>query len=143
VSPTCVASLSCCWPRRPSYRAASPHWLMCEFLTAVHHRLPVKVVIFPLEAEAAALAPFREAIGTLPRSRAPAAARDFLRRCQASSRQRIQNAFAGNGPAIDAIVAPDDLATFPVSIWNSRSFGSGQGQGSGSRRYRRLSLATC
>ena len=44
--------------------------LMGEFLTAVHHRLPVKVIIYnnsafgliPLEAEALASLPFREAI---------------------------------------------------------------------------------
>lgn len=44
--------------------------LMCEFLTAVHHKLPVKVIVYnnlafgliPLEAEAAGLAPFREGI---------------------------------------------------------------------------------
>ena len=44
--------------------------LMCEFLTAVHHKLPVKVVIYnnsafgliPLEAETVGLPPFREGI---------------------------------------------------------------------------------
>ena len=44
--------------------------LMCEFLTAVHHKLPVKVVIFnnsafgliTLEAESVGLPPFREGI---------------------------------------------------------------------------------
>ena len=44
--------------------------LMCEFLTAVHHKLPVKAVIYnnsafgliPLEAESVGLAPFRQGI---------------------------------------------------------------------------------
>jgi pyruvate dehydrogenase (quinone) len=44
--------------------------LMCEFFTAVHHKLPVKMVIYnnsafgliPLEAEAAGLPPFRQGI---------------------------------------------------------------------------------
>src|SRR5258708_30350873 len=44
--------------------------LMCEFLTAVHHKLPVKVVVYnnssfgliPLEAEAVGLAPYRKGI---------------------------------------------------------------------------------
>jgi thiamine pyrophosphate-dependent acetolactate synthase large subunit-like protein len=44
--------------------------LMCEFLTAVHHKLPVKVVVYnnsafgliPLEAEAVGLPAYREAI---------------------------------------------------------------------------------
>jgi pyruvate dehydrogenase (quinone) len=44
--------------------------LMSEFLTAVHHRLPVKVVVYnnsafgliPLEAEAVGLPPYREGI---------------------------------------------------------------------------------
>ncbi len=44
--------------------------LMCEFLTAVHHKLPVKVVVYnnsafgliPLEAESVGLPPFRKGI---------------------------------------------------------------------------------
>src|SRR3984957_8881515 len=44
--------------------------LMCEFLTAVHHKLPVKVIVYnnlsfgliPLEAEATGLPAYREAI---------------------------------------------------------------------------------
>src|SRR5260370_14633180 len=44
--------------------------LMCEFLTAVHHKLPIKVVIFnnsafgliTLEAESVGLPPFRKGI---------------------------------------------------------------------------------
>ena len=44
--------------------------LMCEFMTAVHHKLPVKVIIYnnsafgliSLEAESIGLPPFRQAI---------------------------------------------------------------------------------
>jgi pyruvate dehydrogenase (quinone) len=51
-------------------RSARSYMLMCEFLTAVHHKLPVKMVIYnnsafgliPLEAEAAGLPPFRQGI---------------------------------------------------------------------------------
>jgi pyruvate dehydrogenase (quinone) len=63
--------------------------LMGEFMTAVHHKLPIKVVIFnnaalgliTLEAESVGILPFREAIESpiriSPLSRAPAADMDL------------------------------------------------------------------
>jgi pyruvate dehydrogenase (quinone) len=100
--------------------------LMCEFLTAVHHRLPVKVVIYNnsafglihLEAESIGLAPFEKGI-QFPNP-------DFAAFAQACGgrgfkvdepgrlRATIAEALACEGPAIvDAVVAADELPNLP------------------------------
>ena len=99
--------------------------LMCEFMTAVHHKLPVKVVIYnnsalgliTLEAEQIGIPAFQQAssspIRTSPRSRAPAAAKASppgSRRAEGGD----SDALAVDGPAIvDAVVAADELPNLP------------------------------
>ena len=100
--------------------------LMCEFLTAVHHKLPVKVIVFNnsclglifLEAEGVGLPAFREAI-EFPNPDFTA----FARACggqgfKASHPDElhgaIADAFAVDGPAIvDCVVVPDELPNLP------------------------------
>jgi thiamine pyrophosphate-dependent acetolactate synthase large subunit-like protein len=100
--------------------------LMCEFLTAVHHQLPVKVVIFnnsafgliTLEAESVGLAPFREGI-EFPNPDFAALARacgghGFAARKPGELKTAVSEAFAVDGPAIvDAVVVPDELPNLP------------------------------
>ena len=100
--------------------------LMCEFMTAVHHKLPVKVVIYnnsafgliPLEAEAAGLPPFREGI-EFPNPDFAALARACGGRgCTARKPGELEaaigEAFAVDGPAIvDAVAAADELPNLP------------------------------
>src|ERR1700719_3583130 len=100
--------------------------LMCEFLTAVHHRLPVKVVIFnnsafgliPLEAESIGVAPYRQGID-FPNPDFAAFARacgghGFAARKPDELKKAISDALAVNGPAIvDAVVAANELPTLP------------------------------
>lgn len=100
--------------------------LMCEFLTAVHHELPVKVIIFNNfalgligeAAEAAGRPAFRDAIEfPNPDYGALAAAcggRGFTARRPAELQAAINGAFASNGPAIvDAIIVPNELPNLP------------------------------
>jgi pyruvate dehydrogenase (quinone) len=100
--------------------------LMGEFLTAVHHKLPVKVVIYDnsalglitLEAEQVGLPAFREAI-EFPNPDYVA----FARACGAQGfkaskpgelRAAISDALAVDGPAIvDAVVSADELPNLP------------------------------
>lgn len=100
--------------------------LMCEFLTAVHHQLPVKVVIFnnsafgliTLEAESIGLPPFRKGI-EFPNPDFAALARACGGQgFKASRPQELQaaltQAFASEGPAIvDAVVASNELPNLP------------------------------
>jgi pyruvate dehydrogenase (quinone) len=100
--------------------------LMCEFLTAVHHKLPVKVVIFnnsafgliTLEAESVGLAPFRKGI-EFPNPDYAALARargghGFTARKPQELKAAIDDALAVDGPAIiDAVVVPDELPNLP------------------------------
>jgi thiamine pyrophosphate-dependent acetolactate synthase large subunit-like protein len=100
--------------------------LMGEFLTAVHHKLPVKIVIYnnsafgliPLEAEAAGLPPFRQGI-EFPNPDFAALARacggrGFTARQPGELKVAIGAAFASDGPAIvDAVVAADELPNLP------------------------------
>ncbi len=100
--------------------------LMCEFLTAVHHKLPVKAVVYnnsafgliPLEAESVGLAPFREGI-EFPNP-------DFVALAQACGghgfraskpdelKAAVGEAFAIDGPAIvDAVVVSNELPNLP------------------------------
>jgi pyruvate dehydrogenase (quinone) len=100
--------------------------LMCEFLTAVHHRLPVKVVIYnnsafgliTLEAESVGLPPYRKGI-EFPNPDFAALARacgghGFAARKPAELKAAIREAFAVDGPAIvDAVVAADEVPNLP------------------------------
>jgi pyruvate dehydrogenase (quinone) len=100
--------------------------LMGEFLTAVHHQLPVKIVIYnnsafgliTLEAESVGLAPFRKGI-EFPNPDFAAFARacgghGFTARKPDELRAAIGEAFAADGPAIvDAIVAADEIPNVP------------------------------
>jgi pyruvate dehydrogenase (quinone) len=100
--------------------------LMCEFLTAVHHKLPVKVVIYNnsafglirLEAESQGLAPFRAGI-EFPNPDFAALARacggqGFSARKPNELKAALSEAFAVDGPAIvDAVVASNELPNLP------------------------------
>jgi pyruvate dehydrogenase (quinone) len=100
--------------------------LMCEFLTAVHHKLPVKVVIFnnsafgliTLEAQSVGLAPYRAGI-EFPNPDFAALARacgghGFTARRPSELKAAIKEAFAADGPAIvDAVVVANELPNLP------------------------------
>jgi pyruvate dehydrogenase (quinone) len=100
--------------------------LMCEFLTAVQHTLPVKVIVYNnsglglivLEAEGIGLPPFREAI-EFPNPDFVALARacgghGFKAKHPAELRSVIAEAFAVDGPAIvDCVVAADEMPNVP------------------------------
>jgi pyruvate dehydrogenase (quinone) len=100
--------------------------LMGEFMTAVHHRLPLKVVIYnnsalgliTLEAESVGLVPFREAI-EFPNPDFAALARacgghGFTARRPPELKAALSEALAVDGPAIvDAVVATDEMPNMP------------------------------
>jgi pyruvate dehydrogenase (quinone) len=100
--------------------------LMGEFMTAVHHKLPVKVIIYnnsalgliTLEAESVGLAPFREAI-EFPNPDFAALARacgghGFTARQPSELKAAISEAFAVDGPAIvDAVVVANEMPNMP------------------------------
>jgi thiamine pyrophosphate-dependent acetolactate synthase large subunit-like protein len=100
--------------------------LMGEFMTAVHHKLPIKVIIYnnsalgliTLEAESIGLAPFREAI-EIPNPDFAALARacgghGFTARQPNELNAAISEAFATDGPAIvDAVVVPNEMPNMP------------------------------
>jgi pyruvate dehydrogenase (quinone) len=100
--------------------------LMCEFMTAVHHKLPVKVVVFnnsalgmiALEAEQVGIAAFHQAID-FPNPDFAALARacgghGFTAREPGELTAAITDAFAVDGPAIiDAVVPADELPNLP------------------------------
>jgi pyruvate dehydrogenase (quinone) len=100
--------------------------LMSEFLTAVQHKLPVKVVIYnnssfgliPLEAEAVGLPPYREAI-EFPNPDFAAFAhacggRGFRATKPGELRAEINSALEVDGPAIiDCRVAADEMPNLP------------------------------
>jgi len=100
--------------------------LMCEFLTATHHKLPVKVIVYNnsslglifLEAEGVGLPAFREAI-EFPNPDFAALARacgghGFKARHPDELHGAIAEAFAVDGPAIvDCVVAADELPNIP------------------------------
>jgi pyruvate dehydrogenase (quinone) len=100
--------------------------LMCEFLTAVHHKLPVKVVVYnnsafgliPLEAEAEGLPVYKEAI-EFPNPDFPALARacgghGFRATRPGELHAEINEALTVDGPAIvDCVVAADELPNLP------------------------------
>jgi pyruvate dehydrogenase (quinone) len=96
--------------------------LMGEFMIAVHHKLPVKVIVYnnsalgliTLEAESVGLVPFREAI-EFPNPDFAALARacgghGFTARQPADLKSAIRDALAVDGPAIvNAVVAADEM----------------------------------
>ena len=100
--------------------------LMCEFLTTVHHKLPVKVVIYnnsafgliSLEAESIGLPPFRKGI-EFPNPDFAALARacggrGFTARTPGELKEAIGSAFAADGPAIvDAVVVSNEMPNVP------------------------------
>ena len=100
--------------------------LMCEFLTAVQHKLPVKVVIFnnsafgliTLEAESVGLPPFQKGI-EFPNPDFNALARacgghGFTARKPDELKAAVSEAFAIEGPAIvDAVVVSNELPNLP------------------------------
>jgi thiamine pyrophosphate-dependent acetolactate synthase large subunit-like protein len=100
--------------------------LMCEFLTAVHHKLPVKVVIFnnsafgliTLEAESVGLPAFKKGI-EFPNPDFAALARacgghGFTAQRPNELKAAIDQAFAIDGPAIiDAVVPSNELPNLP------------------------------
>jgi pyruvate dehydrogenase (quinone) len=100
--------------------------LMCEFLTAVHHKLPVKVIVYNnsglglifLEAEGVGLPAFREAI-EFPNPDFVALARacggyGFKAKHPDELHAAIAEAFAVDGPAIvDCVVAANELPNIP------------------------------
>src|SRR6202047_3770185 len=100
--------------------------LMGEFLTAVHHNLPVKVIIYnnsalgliTLEAESVGLVAFRDAI-EFPSPDLAALARacgghGFMARKPNELMAASAEALAVDGPAIvDAVVAADEMPNMP------------------------------
>jgi thiamine pyrophosphate-dependent acetolactate synthase large subunit-like protein len=100
--------------------------LMGEFMTAVHHKLPIKVVIFnnsalgliTLEAESVGILPFRSAI-EFPNPDFAAFARacgahGFSVKQPAALPAALAEAFACEGPAIvDCVVVPDEMPNMP------------------------------
>jgi thiamine pyrophosphate-dependent acetolactate synthase large subunit-like protein len=100
--------------------------LMGEFLTAVQHKLPVKVIVYDnsalglitLEAESVGLVPFREAI-EFPNPDFAALARacgghGFVARNAAELMSALAEAFAAEGPAIvGAVVVADEMPNLP------------------------------
>jgi pyruvate dehydrogenase (quinone) len=100
--------------------------LMCEFLTAVHHKLPVKVIVYnnssfgliPLEAEATGLPAYRQAI-EFPNPDFAALARacgghGFRATKPGELLAEINEALQAEGPAIvDCVVAADEMPNFP------------------------------
>ncbi len=100
--------------------------LMGEFMTAVHHRLPVKTIVYnnsalgliTLEAESIGLVPFREAI-EFPNPDFAALARacgghGFTAREPGQLKTALSEALAVDGPAIvDAVVVADEMPNMP------------------------------
>ena len=100
--------------------------LMGEFMTAVHHKLPVKVIIYNnsrlglifLEAEGVGLPAFREAI-EFPNPDFVALARacgahGFKAEHPDELHSAISDALAVDGPAIvDCVVVPDEMPNMP------------------------------
>jgi len=100
--------------------------LMCEFMTAVHHKLPVKAIVYnnsafgliPLEAEAVGLPPYRQGI-EFPNPDFTALARacgghGFRATKPGELAAEINEALAADGPAIvDCVVAADEMPNLP------------------------------
>jgi pyruvate dehydrogenase (quinone) len=100
--------------------------LMCEFLTAAHHKLPVKVIVYnnscfgliPLEAESIGLPAYRQGIEfPNPDFCALAVAcggRGFKADKPGELRGKIEEALQADGPVIvDCVVAANEMPNFP------------------------------
>jgi pyruvate dehydrogenase (quinone) len=100
--------------------------LMGEFMTAVHHKLPVKVVIFnnsalgliTLEAQSIGILPFKKAIEFLNPDFAALAracgAHGFTAKHPGLLAAEVREALTCDGPAIvDCVVAPDEMPNLP------------------------------
>ncbi len=100
--------------------------LMCEFMTAVQHKLPVKIIIYnnsafgliKLEAESVGLPAYREGI-EFPNPDFAAFARvcgghGFTAKKPTDLKAAISEAFATDGPAIvDAVVVANEIPNLP------------------------------
>src|SRR5580704_3342346 len=100
--------------------------LMCEFLTAVHHKLPVKAVVYnnsafgliTFEAESIGVPAYKQGI-EFPNPDYAALARacgavGFRAEKPGELRDAIDKALKADGPAIiDCVVAADELPNFP------------------------------
>ena len=100
--------------------------LMCEFLTAAHHKLPVKVIVYnnssfgliTLEAEGVGIPAYRHGI-EFPNPDYPALARacgghGFRATKPGELAAAINEALQVDGPAIvDCVVAADEMPNFP------------------------------
>jgi len=100
--------------------------LMCEFLTAVHHKLPVKVIVYnnssfgliPLEAEAVGLPAYKQGI-EFPNpdfsALAPACGGHGFRAMKPGElHAEINGALKVDGPAIvDCVVTANEMPNFP------------------------------
>src|ERR1700681_4498590 len=100
--------------------------LMGEIMTAVHHKLPVKAIVYnnsalgliTLEAESVGIVPFREAI-EFPNPDFAGLARacgghGFTAREPGQLRAAVSEALAVDGPAtVDAVVAADEMPNMP------------------------------
>jgi thiamine pyrophosphate-dependent acetolactate synthase large subunit-like protein len=100
--------------------------LMGEFMTAVHHKLPLKIIVYnnsalgliTLEAESVGIVPFREAI-EFPNPDFAALARacggqGFTAKKPHDLKDALNEAFAADGPAIvDCVVAADEMPSMP------------------------------
>ncbi|MCX7322242.1 MAG: thiamine pyrophosphate-dependent enzyme, partial [Hyphomicrobiales bacterium] len=100
--------------------------LMGEFMTAVQHKLPIKVIVYnnsalgliTLEAESVGLAPFREAI-EFPNPDFAALARacgaqGFTAKQPGELKKAIADALSCDGPAVvDCVVAADEVPNLP------------------------------
>ena len=100
--------------------------LMCEFLTAAHHKLPVKVIVYnnssfgliPLEAESVGLPAYRQGIefpnpdfSTLASA---CGGHGYKATDPAELHAKIEAALKADGPAIvDCVVAADEMPNFP------------------------------
>ena len=128
--------------------------LMCEFLTAVQHKLPVKVVVYnnsafgliTLEAEHLGLPPFRKAI-EFPNPDFVALARacgghGFKASQPGELKAAISEAFAVDGPAIvDAVVVPNEFPEYSAfRSGNHRKLRQGEDEGSDYRGNRLMML---
>ncbi len=126
--------------------------LMGEFLTAVHHKLPVKVIVYNnsslglifLEAEGVGLPAFREAI-EFPNPDFAALARacgghGFKAKQPGELRGAIAEAFAVDGPVIvDCVVAADELPNMPhVELDLAKELCHREDQGSRDRGHRTI-----
>ena len=124
--------------------------LMCEFLTAVHHKLPIKVIVYnnsafgliTLEAESVGLPPFMEGI-KFPNPDFAALARacgghGFKAAKPGELRTAISEAFDVDGPAIvDCVVAADEIAQpAPYQPGDGWALRHGEDQGNGIGRNR-------